>query len=263
MCIVYVSYHTLQWHHISLTIWTLLWLFSHESKVCNLNYHLNCAIWIIIWIVQFELSFERRYFGPCVCQITSRCVIWNAHFKWRSGGVFQLCISQITQQNCCMNALTSKLWFGGGATWPSNHFHLYTARCICTEAQEMRALCMFDWQGTQTFFSRSGMLNPKRAQIRSLVCTLLNSNITIKSLVCTLHNLNCAIRMIIQIAHFAFAWKQSMMPWIVIDLAFCYDDTLFWKQHNLEVQASNPMAWNLQSIYDSKVNFSKKYGSNK
>ena len=37
---------------------------------------------------------------------------------------------------------------GGGAKWPSNHFRLYTMCCICTEAQEMRAPCMFDWQGT-------------------------------------------------------------------------------------------------------------------
>ena len=50
---------------------------------------------------------------PCVRQITSQCVIWNAQFKWRSGGVFQLRISQITQLNHCMNAPTSKLWFGG------------------------------------------------------------------------------------------------------------------------------------------------------
>ena len=74
----------------------------------------KCVIWIWIWNAHFELKFERRYFGPCVRQITSRCIIWNAHFKWRSGGVFQLRISQITQQNNRMNALTSKLWFGEG-----------------------------------------------------------------------------------------------------------------------------------------------------
>ena len=153
--------HTLS-HHVSIhgqyiAIITFLplswqWLFSHDAK---------CAIWIIIWIAQFELSFEWRYFGPCVCQITSWCVIWNTQFKWRSGGVFQLRISQITQGNRRMNALTDKLCFGGGATWPSNHLRLYTACCTCTEAQEMWAPCMFDWQGTQTFFSRSRMLNPK------------------------------------------------------------------------------------------------------
>ena len=120
----------------------------------------KCVFWILIRNAHFELKFERRYFGPCVRQITSRCVIWNAHFKWRSRGVFHLRISQITQQNHCMNALISKSWFGGGggggggAKWPSiqlefisinkvrnlnlnsNHFRLYTARCICTEARD-------------------------------------------------------------------------------------------------------------------------------
>ena len=47
--------------------------------------------------------------------------------------------------------------------------------------------------------------------ITSLVCTLRNSNIAITSLVCTLRNSNCAIRMIIQIAHFALVWKQSLI----------------------------------------------------
>ena len=123
------------------------------------------AILILIWVAQFEWSFEWRYFLPCVCKLTSRCVIWNAQLKWRSGGIFQWRISQITQQNRRMNALTSKLWFGGGATWPSNHFRLYTAHCICTKAYETRAPCMFDWQGTQT--------RNAKPQIRSLHCVIL------------------------------------------------------------------------------------------
>ena len=99
-------------------------------------------------------------------------------------------ISEITQQNHRMNALTSKSWFWGGAKWPSNHFCLYTARCVCTEAQEMRAPCMFDWQDIQTFFFHWNA----KSQIRSLVCTLHNSNIAITSLVCTLRNSECAIQ---------------------------------------------------------------------
>ena len=78
---------------------------------------------------------------------------------------------------------------GGGAKWPSNHFRLYTARCICTEAQEMRAPCMFDWQGTQSPRHSSPLGNAK-SQIRFPVCTLHNSNIAITSLVCTLRNSN-------------------------------------------------------------------------
>ena len=48
-------------------------VFTREQK---------CAIWIIIQIVQFELSCEWRYFGPCVRKFTSRCVTWIAQFEW-------------------------------------------------------------------------------------------------------------------------------------------------------------------------------------
>ena len=116
---------------------------------------------------------------------------------------------------------------GGGATWPSNHFRLYTAR-ICTEAQETRAPCMFDWQDTQTRATHLLLLWNAKSQIgylvcplgnsniavASLVCTLRNSNIAVASLVCTLHNsklqllLSC-VHCVIQIVHFSLVWKQS------------------------------------------------------
>ena len=51
-----------------------------------------------------------------------------------------------------------------------------------------------------------------KSQIRSLVCTLHNSNIAITSLVCTLHKSECAIQMIIQITLFALVWKHSKLP---------------------------------------------------
>ena len=62
---------------------------------------------------------------------------------------------------------------------------------------------MFDWQGTQTFFSRWN----GKSQIRSLVCTLRNSNIAITSLVCTLRNSKCAFQIKIQNTHFAVVGK--------------------------------------------------------
>ena len=134
----YIKFWEPEGHYHNFRVLHYQWLFSHESKVRNLSDHSNYA------------SFEWRYFGPCVRKFASRCVSWIAQFKWQSGGVFQWRISRITQRNRRMNALTCKLWFGGGATWPSNHFRLHIMRCICTEAQEMQALCMFDWQGTQT-----------------------------------------------------------------------------------------------------------------
>ena len=87
-----------------------------EQMSCGLDcFHTTakCVFWILIRNAHFELKFGRWYFGPCVRQITSRCIIWNAHFEWRSRGVFQLRISQIMHRNHCMNALTSKSWFGG------------------------------------------------------------------------------------------------------------------------------------------------------
>ena len=81
-----------------------LGLFSHDGKVRILNFNSRCAFWIKIQ------NTQKR---PCVCQITSQNVIWNAHLKSRYRGVFQLRFSQITQQNLCMNDLTSESCFGG------------------------------------------------------------------------------------------------------------------------------------------------------
>ena len=79
-------------------------LFSHDGKVRILNFNSRCAFWIKIQ------NTQKR---PCVCQITSQNVIWNAHLKSRYRGVFQLRFSQITQRNLCMNDLTSESCFGG------------------------------------------------------------------------------------------------------------------------------------------------------
>ena len=130
----------------------------------------KCVIWIWIWNAHFELKFERQYFGPCVRQITSWCVIWNAHFKWRSGGVFLSYASLKSRSEITVWMpwpLNRDL--GGGAKWPANHFRLYTACCICTEAQEMRAPCMLIGR-VPRHSSPAGMQNPKF----SLVCTLRN-----------------------------------------------------------------------------------------
>ena len=79
-------------------------LFSHDGKVRILNFNSKCAFWIKI---------RKTHFRPCVCQITSRNLSWNAHLKSCYRHVFQLRFSQITQRNLCMNDLTSKSCFGG------------------------------------------------------------------------------------------------------------------------------------------------------
>ena len=62
----------------------------------------KCVILILIWNAHFELKFERRYFGPCVRQITSWCVIW-----W-SGPSFKLRISNY-ESRCDLAYTRSKL----------------------------------------------------------------------------------------------------------------------------------------------------------
>ena len=168
-------------------------LFSHESKERNFNVNSNDGI-------------------LCVRNITSRCVILIAQFKWRSGGVFQWRISQITQWNCCMNALTSKLWFGGAElrdflTTSANIPH---AAYVQKHRKRELLACLIGRvpRHEPHIFSRSGMLN-RKFSLSCVHCTLRNSNIAITSLVCILCNSNCTIQMVIQIVHFALVWKQE------------------------------------------------------
>ena len=180
-------------NNIMVSFTAIFWI-SHKSIVRNLNYHSNCTSLKIIWMTVF---------GPCVRQITSRCVIWNAQSKWRSGCVFQWCISQIMQRNRHMNALTSKLWFGGGAMWPSNPFLLhvgYTARCIMYRSI-WNASSVHVWLGLigrvpryePRIFSRSRMLNRKFG-LSCVHCVIQISQLLLSCV-------HCVIWMIIQIAH--------------------------------------------------------------
>ena len=49
------------------------------------------------------------------------------------------------------------------------HCIMYRSAALCTEAQEMRASCIFDWQGTQTRATHLLLLGNAKPQIRSLV----------------------------------------------------------------------------------------------
>ena len=181
-------------------------LCSHDGKVRTLNFNSKCAFWIKIRKTMFWTLCTPNHIAmrnlKCAFQMTVQRCFPVTHLAKSH--------SEITVwMPWPLNGVIFFFWFffgggGGGAKWPSNHFRLYTARCICTEAQEMRAPCMFDWQGTQTFSRWNA-----KSQIRSLVCTLRNSNIAITSLVCTLRNSKCAFRITIQNTHFAVVWKQS------------------------------------------------------
>ena len=149
---------------------------------------------MIIWMMMFWTVCMQNY----IAMHNLNCAI-------------QISLSQITQGNCPINALTSKLWFWGGrAQWPSNHFRLYTTRCICTEAQQTRAPCTFDWHGTRTRATHLLPLWNAKPQIWSLVCTLWNSNIAITSLMCTLRNSNCTLCSRVKTVLYPFHIKPIM-----------------------------------------------------
>ena len=155
----------------------------------------KCKIWMIIRIAQFEWSFESQYFGPCVRKITSRCLIWIAQFKWRSGGVssdashksrIPIAIWMPWPLNCDLGG------GGGGATWPSNHFRYVQKH----RKRELHA-CLIGRvpRHEPRIFSRSGMLNSKFG-LSCVHCVIQISQLL----------LSC-VPLVIQIAQFKWSFK--------------------------------------------------------
>ena len=174
-------------------------LFSHDGKVRILNFNSRCAFWIKIQ------NTQKR---PCVCQITSQNVIWNAHLKSRYRGVFQLRFSQITQRNLCMNDLTSESCFGGRSSCDLLTISTYnTARCTCKGNVNNTRACLIGRQPRHSH--ASSPRSRKENHIRSLVCIMRNSKYASTSIMCALRNSKCAFRIKIQNTHFAVVWKQS------------------------------------------------------
>ena len=114
------------------------------------------------------------------------------------------------QRNRRMNALTSKLWFGGQSYvtfYPLPP--VYRALHMCRHIENASSVHV--WLAGYPDILLPLWNATCKSQIRSPVCTLRNSNMAITSLVCTLRNSNCTIQVIIQITHFALMWKQSTM----------------------------------------------------
>ena len=93
-------------------------LFSHESKVRNLNYHLNCTFWMIIqktvfWTVSTPNYIAMRHL-KCAFQMTVRRCFPVMHIANHTAKSPYECLD-----------LYIVIW-----GWPSNHFRLYTARCM-------------------------------------------------------------------------------------------------------------------------------------
>ena len=167
---------------------------------------------MIIQTAQFE-SFEWRdgILNHVHAKFHLRCVIWIEQFKRQSGGVFQWRISQITQQNCRMNALTSKLLIWGAELrdlLTTSAYIPHTAYVQKHRKHKLRA-CLTGRILRHAPRHLLPLWNAK-LQIQSLMWTLRNSNILQLLLsLCTLHNSNCAIQTIIQIAPFCSRVKNS------------------------------------------------------
>ena len=129
------------------------------NKDCSYT-RAKCVIWIWIRHAHLELKFERQYFGPCVRQITLRCVIWNAVSidgpEVLSSYASRKSRSEIT------------VWMpwplnrdlGGRAKWPSNHFHQYT-RAAYVQKHRKCKLCACLIGRVPRHSSPAGMHNPK------------------------------------------------------------------------------------------------------
>ena len=174
-------------HHILLQAWHLR-LFSHKSKVRNLNDHSNCAIWMIIRMMAFWTVCTQNYIAmrnlKCATQMTVR----------RCFPVMYLSNHAVKSLYECLDLkIVSWGGGGGGATWPSNHFHLYTAHWIMYRrtgnASSMYVL-LAGYPDTNEAFL---LLWNAKPQFWSLVCILRSSNVAITSLACTLRNSNYAL----------------------------------------------------------------------
>ena len=70
------------------------------------------VVWMIIRIAQFEHHSNDGILDRVYAIYTAMHKL-NCAIQMTVQRCFQWCISQITQRNCRMNALTSKLWLGG------------------------------------------------------------------------------------------------------------------------------------------------------
>ena len=123
-------------------------LLSHESKVRNLNDHSNDGILDRVYAnLHCDAWFE-------LCNSNDNLEVFSSDASLKSCS--EITVWMPWPLNCDL---------GGGATWPSNHFRLYTVRCIYVQKHRKRELhaCLIGRvpRHEPRNFSRSGMLNHK------------------------------------------------------------------------------------------------------
>ena len=121
----------------------------------------KCAIWMIIqttvfWTMCTQICIAMRNLNCAIQMFVRRCFLVTHVSK----SCRDVTVWLPWPLNC--NPLVR-------ATWPSNHFRLYTARCTCSDAHETRAPRLLNFIGVPRhepcFFICSEMLQP---QIRLL-----------------------------------------------------------------------------------------------
>ena len=156
-------------------MYTFLWLFSHESKVRNLNFNSKCA---------FELKFERQYFGPCVCQshhdacafqMTVRRCFPDTHLANHAAKSPYECPDlKIVIWGVELSDLLTTSAYIPHAAYVQKHRKCELHACLIGRVPK-------------TFFSRSGMLNPKFG-LSCVHCTIQISQLLLLCVHCIIQN---------------------------------------------------------------------------
>ena len=156
-----------------------------------LHFNSKCAFWIKIWKTVFWTVCTPNHIAmhnlKCAFQMTvQRC--------------FPVTISQITQPNHCMNALTSKSWFGGWSYIVSD--------LLTTSAYRVLHTCMYRSTGNASpmhgrvprHSSPAGMQNPKFG-LSCVHCVIQTSQSLLSCVHCVIEN-----------AHFELKFKIRTLP---------------------------------------------------
>ena len=144
------------------------------------------VFWILIRNAHFELKFERLYCGPCVRQITSRCT------EMRISNDVPEVFSSYASRKSRSEITVWMPWplnrdLGGRAKWPSNHFRLYTARCIIYVQKHRKCELHACLIGRVPRHSPAGLQNPKFG-LSCVHCVIQISQVLLSCVHCVIQN---------------------------------------------------------------------------
>ena len=102
------------------------------------------------------------------------------------------------------------IWGAELSDQASNHFRLYTARCIHVYRSTGNASSVHVWlAGYPDILPLDCKIPNSVSCVHCILIQIYILQLLLSCVHCTLRNSKCAIQMIIQITHFALMWKQS------------------------------------------------------